>query len=225
MLTNVKQFCCCQWRENRSLPYNPNLSFVLGYAEQADYPEGTCNRASFLNRANVCYLNALLHVLARVPLLYHWAVQHFQNTDATHDKSVCSLCNLGEDLHCLCYAENSNSQLAKTVARRGSWSNGFLDGAAQQDVNEALRLLWTSCENVDEEQFKSMCLHTPEILEEYHRHLNSKAALPLLRLARGVTASVSRCGYCSSTNTLYDGWTPLRFLVQVVTDMIVPTAI
>jgi ubiquitin C-terminal hydrolase len=56
----------------------------------------------------------------------------------------------------------------------------------------------------------------PAVLEAYHDHLNSKAALPVLRLARGVTASVSRCGYCNSSNTIYDDWTSLDLSVPAV---------
>jgi ubiquitin C-terminal hydrolase len=189
---------------------------LLGYVEQTDYPQSTCNRASLQNPANVCYLNALLHVLARVPLLYHWAVQHFDNTNTEHDKSVCCLCHLGSDLHRLSYSDHSHPRIAETVASRESWSNGLLAGARQQDVHEALQLLLTACQNEDEEHFKSICLDMPEILETYHAHLNSKAALPVLRLARGVTASVSRCGYCNSSNTIYDDWTSLELSVPAV---------
>lgn len=61
-----------------------------------------------------------------------------------------------------------------------------------------------------------MCLDTPEILEEYHGHLNSKAPLPVLRLTRGVTASVSQCGACRSSHTMYDDWTSLELSVPAV---------
>ena len=132
------------------------ITGLLGYVEQADYPKDTRNRASLHNRASVCYLNALLHVLTRVPFVYHWAVQHFHKADSSHDKSVCCLCNLGSDLHRLSYSERSNPQISATVASRESWSTGLLAGAMQQDVHEALRLLWTACQHVDEEQFKSM---------------------------------------------------------------------
>ena len=193
-----------------------DITGLLGYVEQTDYPQSTCNRASLQNPANVCYLNALLHVLARVPLLYHWAVQHSDNSTNEHDKSNCCLCHLGSDLHRLSHSTHSYPLIAATVDSRESWSNGFLAGTDQQDVHEALQFLLTACENVDEEHFKSMCLDMPAVLEAYHAHSNSKAALPVLRLARGVTASVSRCGYCNSSNTIYDDWTSLELSVPAV---------
>ena len=55
-------------------------------------------RAALHNPGNMCYLNSMLHVLARTPSIRNWAVQHRAlNTGRTGHQS-CTLCDLGDDL-------------------------------------------------------------------------------------------------------------------------------
>ena len=82
---------------------------------------------------------------------------------------MCCLCHLGEDFDRPSYLDTCLPQVADTAASRESWSNGLPAGVEEQDVHEALRLLWNACQNVDEEQFKTMCSGTPEMWKEYHR--------------------------------------------------------
>ena len=57
-------------------------------------------RASLHNPGNMCYLNALLHVLARTRSIRNWAVQPWAQCEQTPGHLSCAFCDLGADLRC-----------------------------------------------------------------------------------------------------------------------------
>ena len=72
---------------------------ILGYPAQGEtYVDPV--RASLRNPGNMCYLNALLHVLARTPRIRNWAVQHLALYGQRPGHLPCVLCDLGADLRC-----------------------------------------------------------------------------------------------------------------------------
>eukprot|EP00973_Karenia_brevis_P075897 10544489-Karenia_brevis.AAC.1 len=71
---------------------------LLGYAARVAVDvDNAC--ASLVNLGNTCYLNALLHILARIPSVRSWCYQHQQHWggDSMH-VAHCSLCALAADL-------------------------------------------------------------------------------------------------------------------------------
>ena len=77
-----------------------DASSLLGYTEQGEnFAEPA--KASLHNPGNMCYINAMLHVLARTPSVRHWAMKHLELHAETPAHAPCSLCDLGADLRFL----------------------------------------------------------------------------------------------------------------------------
>ena len=57
---------------------------------------------SLRNLGNTCYLNALIHVLTRIPFFRQWCFEHQETIMGSEHKSEnCALCTLAYDLSCV----------------------------------------------------------------------------------------------------------------------------
>ena len=114
-----------------------DVSEMLGYSGEVTelVDEVSCGLRSL---GNTCYLNALLHALARIPSVMHWCCRHQESfsRDASHMQS-CPLCNLAHDLRCI--TVHDAGVVAPITARcRGAWSAGRFDNMSQQDAHDTL---------------------------------------------------------------------------------------
>ena len=69
----------------------------LGYTHHGDLYVDPA-RAALHNPGNMCFLNSMLHVLARTPSIRNWAVQHRELNTGSRGHQPCTLCDLGDDL-------------------------------------------------------------------------------------------------------------------------------
>ena len=90
--------------------------------------------AALQNAGNTCYLNALLHVLARVAELRWWFQQHLICNRVAHAGLDCPLCLLARDLSRLCIDVDATPFVPEIVQARGRWSGGAFANRQQQDV-------------------------------------------------------------------------------------------
>ena len=67
------------------------------------------------NVGNTCYLNALVHVLARIDQLRRWFQQHLELWGVAHDGLRCPLCMLAQDINRLCNDVDTTQCAACTV--------------------------------------------------------------------------------------------------------------
>ena len=74
-----------------------DVSCHLGYTHRGDIYVDPA-RAALHNPGNMCYLNSMLHVLARTPSIRNWAVQHRALNTGRSGHHPCTLCDLGDDL-------------------------------------------------------------------------------------------------------------------------------
>ena len=136
---------------------------------------------------NTCYLNALLQVLARIRLLRVWVFEHYRVWHAVHAELSCPICCLATDLHCIYEGGATETPYTPTiVATRHLWSNGFFNNRLQQDVTEAMNMLF-------------MTLHDVEA-----RGLPGDISSPmweLLEVAGEQCLMCETCGCCSSTTS------------------------
>ena len=106
--------------------------------------------ASLQNAGNTCYLNATLHVLARIPLLRNWFRQHVQKWQRPHSRFNCFLCAIGRDVERLCGQGHFPGFIPEIVDLRSHWSHEQFAGKRQHDVTEMLSLLFDSLNTIDE---------------------------------------------------------------------------
>ena len=134
-----------------------DIAEVLGYVDS----ESTTNlkdnhKGALLNAGNTCYLNALLHVLARVTKCREWFQQHLKNCGESHAGQECPLCSIAEDVNRLCVDVDATPFLPAIVRARHLWSHGAFADSEQQDVTEAVQLLFDSLNAVDERAASSL---------------------------------------------------------------------
>ena len=125
-------------RADRVAPV-PNVADLLGYDGHGTL-DTDHKMASLHNAGNTCYLNALLHVLARVPALRHWMHQHLRRWHQAHEGFNCCLCAIAQDLSRLCIDVDPEPFVPEIVKLRGDWSNGHFANTQQHGVTEAICL-------------------------------------------------------------------------------------
>jgi len=101
------------------------------------------------NLGNTCYLNALLHVLARVPALRHWLEQHLKMHFQAHAGLSCPLCVVAQDVNHLCTDVDATPFAPAFVKNRHRWSSGAFGNTRQQDAGDAWQRLLGALEEVD----------------------------------------------------------------------------
>ena len=176
---------------------------LLGYSMSskvfADKVTATLSNAG----TNVCYLNAALHVLARVPSIHTWAAQHLQMRKC---KRVCVLCNLGKDFRNLTASAAKTPFHAQIVQTRASWSNSFFSGSLQHDAHEALMFLLTECEQVDYTALCRMPLNTVDManIERNAYENGDRYSTPFWDVCGVLTRKTPKCLECKSTSPRYE---------------------
>ena len=88
---------------------------------------------------NTCYLNALLHVLARVECIRIWLSEHKRVHHDGSSEPTCMVCKLIDDVHDLTSTGSMVPLRPRIVLSRACWNPRFRN-AGQQDASEA----WTS---------------------------------------------------------------------------------
>ncbi len=121
----------------------------LGYVDNGRCMEDNTT-AALRNPHNMCYLNALLHVLSRVALLRQWFQQHLEKWRQAHAPLNCPLCLIAQDVNKLCIDVDATPFVPPVVRTRALWSHGAFDDDDQHDVTEAVRLLFDSLNSIDD---------------------------------------------------------------------------
>ena len=121
----------------------------LGYISSMDIIEDNLIEALH-NSGNTCYLNAMLHVFARVPALCQWSRQHAARWGELHRGLACPLCLLAKDVTRLRVDVAPAPFEAEVVQHRALWSQGVFEDSRQHDVTEAIGSLLDSMNSVDE---------------------------------------------------------------------------
>ena len=129
-----------------------NVSDLLGYKGGVAADSSDNKQAALKNAGNTCYLNALLHVFARVPALRHWCQQHLVRCHSRHAGLNCHLCAVAQDLGRLCVDVSRRGFVPEIVRLRAEWSNRLFANSGQQDVTEAIALLLMGLNAVDESE-------------------------------------------------------------------------
>lgn len=95
-------------------------------------------RASLKNKANTCYLNALLHAISCVPAVANW-ISHHRHED--ENIAPCTLCDLRSDVQHLRFGAEGSCIEPRIAKNRATWSQGQFAGRSQQDAHEAYGIL------------------------------------------------------------------------------------
>lgn len=180
---------------------------LLGYASEGDVYVDPA-QAALHNPRNMCYLNAVLHVLARTPSIRNWAVHHLALCPGSQGAQTCFLCDLGTDLRRLSIDDDAVPQVACIVRSRGAWSRGAFASSNQQDAHEALGCLLDACEAVDWNMLLALPLPV-EVSAALARNGGSNAdrySTPFRRALGGLQQSTVTCKACRSTSARLDMW-------------------
>ena len=137
-----------------------NVWSALGYscAQERDASLVDLVRAALRNVGNTCYLNALLHVLARIPTLRTWFQEHLNLFGQSHAGLTCPLCSLARDVNQLCLDVDATPFVPTIVKERALWSRGMFHDNDQHDVTEAIQLLLHSLNAVDERAMTALAV-------------------------------------------------------------------
>jgi uncharacterized UBP type Zn finger protein len=166
----------------------------------------TCEDASqcaLINPGNTCYLNSLLNVLAKVPLVRTWLANHQEiAAEAGAHHPACLLCTLGRDVSRLTSeALRGGSFVPEVVQRRGAWCHGF-NNLRQQDAHEAFCALMAACEDVD---YRKLCDCGVDDELDVNAGTNSlRYSTPFWRAFGGLQLTTVTCTTCSCVTRKYD---------------------
>ena len=199
---------------SRPDPNNPRNSLLLAPPAQdvsalLGYEDGTFDYVDYVsgalrNLGNTCYLNAILHVLARVPSVRRWCARHqvrfAQESDHPND---CLLCALAFDLSHLAVDLGGVPTAPKIAQRRAAWSHGAFDDYLQHDAHEAFGILMEGCEQVDANV--ACLLGLPELAR--NGHVNScRYSTPFWKAFGGILRSEVMCHACGYAESQYEMW-------------------
>jgi len=180
-----------------------DVSALLGYEDgEFDYVDHV--RGALQNLGNTCYLNALLHVLGRVPSIRRWCASHQMRFGQDPGHPVdCVLCALSLDLAHLA-VDVSSAPVAPAVAqRRAAWSHGAFRGFAQHDAHEAFGILMEECEQVDANAARHLGL--PELARNGGAN-SDRHSTPFWKAFGGVLWSEVTCHACGHKSAQYEMW-------------------
>ena len=184
-----------------------DASELLGYTSDGDVYVDPA-QAALMNPGNMCYLNAMLHVLARTPSIRSWAVQHLSLCGRLQIGQPCCLCDLGSDLKRLSIDSDAVPQVARVVRSRGAWSQGAFANTGQQDAHEAFCCLLDACEAIDLNKLLALPLPTEarSILARSGNNNADRYSTPFWRALGGVQRSTVTCNACGSTSARLEMW-------------------
>ena len=141
-------------------------SSLLGYCEDVICLQDSFHVALY-NPSTQCYLNALLHIMARTQSLQRWVTQHADLSVTRCHSSNCILCVLARDVRRLCVGTDDTPLTAGIVQRRSSWStNEFQEG--QHDIGAAFDKLMIALNQQDEEAVVPWCTYASFLFLEIH---------------------------------------------------------
>ena len=141
-------------------------SSLLGYWDDVTVLQDSLH-AALWNPSNQCYLNALLHIIARTQPLQRWVTQHADLSVTRCHSSNCILCVLARDVRRLCVGTDDTPLTAGIVQRRSSWStNEFQEG--QHDIGAAFDKLMIALNQQDEEAVVPCCTYASFLFLEIH---------------------------------------------------------
>ena len=186
-----------------------NVATRIGYAvAEADLLYEDATIAALENPGLVCYLNATLHVLARVPKIRQWAVMHLRRHG---NAPTCTLCALGQDLHQLATSADPMPFMAATVLTRATWSNGlFNDPARQECAHEAFVTLFEKCDDVD---FAALRAAEPAVATAFGGENVHRYSTPSWQACGGKSITTHTCPHCSATVSKLSVWQSLLLAV------------
>ena len=155
------------------------------------------------NVGNTCYLNALLHALARIPRVALWSAGHERLArDRPHGE--CLLCKFAADIRCIrSGSPRLGGYVPQIVKARGEWSNERFRNTAQQDAEEAYGLLCPCLNDVDGEALGNM---VPLQYMEHGGMNSTRYSTPYWSIFGGVQCSNVKCQRpgCGRESRTYD---------------------
>ena len=187
-----------------------DVSVLLGYEDGAfDYVDHI--GGALQNCGNTCFLNALLHVLVRIPSIRRWCGRHqVQFGQDPGHAAECVLCALAFDLSHLAVDLTGVPASPRIVLRRAAWSDGAYANCQQHDAHEAFGLLMDACEEVDNTAATSLGLM--EMLQNGGTN-SCRYSTPKWKAFGGIQISTVLCRACGDRAAMYDMWHCLSLAV------------
>ncbi|MAF76427.1 MAG: hypothetical protein CMF17_11365 [Idiomarinaceae bacterium] len=172
---------------------------LLGYTtgDVADEDHTSC---VLRNIGNTCYLDALLHILAKVPSVRAWLSGHRMLATEDDHSTSCLLCWLAGDIHRLTSSTGSVPFVPRVVRNRGEWCAAFR-GHRQQDAHEAFCALVDECEELDLRKLRS---YNVEELGENLEINSVRYSTPFWRAFGGLQLCTVTCSRCGAVSSRYD---------------------
>ena len=175
-----------------------SVAATLGYTYNVQQTPLEDNlTAALRNAGNTCYLNALLNVLARVTTLRLWFQQHLDMWGVAHAGLRCPLCVIARDVNQLCHDVDNTPFVPALATHRASWSAGVFNNYQQQDVTEAITLLFDTLNSVDERTRTAIAASTQAVWPA-HADDESKYTTPMWDILQTLFVSRLRCASCNA---------------------------
>ena len=162
-----------------------NWYALIGYSEATSDVDDFF-AVGLTNLGNICYINALLHALARLSTVSCWTMQH----RTLCRRSDCPLCDLAGDLSVLTSPKTMSSHIPLSAQNRAAWGGDRFNNYQQQDSSEAFTALLTACDEVDVNAALLLGI-SGDLLA--HGMNSSRYSTPQYRAFGGLTASTLRC--------------------------------
>ena len=112
---------------------------------------------------NTCYLNALLHVLARVECFRVWLSEHKSVHHDGQSEPTCMVCKLVDDINDITSTCSDTPLRPRIVLSRACWNPRFRN-ACQQDASEVWRSLLNTLDLVDVHRLEDLQLRVRQRL-------------------------------------------------------------
>ena len=183
-----------------------DISEELGYFPCGDAHEDHAG-AALLNAGNTCYLNALLHAMARVSRLRGWFQQHLELANKAHERLGCTLCSLAQDVWRLCLDADGAAFVPETVRTRALWSDDAFANNVQQDAAEAFVLLMDKLDGVDEGAMNASCKAAADLNNGRN---STRLTTPMWKCLGGTHTSTLFCTGCRLRSCTAECWSTLE---------------
>ena len=170
-----------------------DLFIQIGYSHDAAEAEDF-HAVALQNLGNTCYLNALLHAVARLPSVRSWSAQHQSFCAFSHGSpGVCALCDLAYDLNSITEQITEEAVAPRSVIKRAVWGGHRFDNLLQHDASEAFTVLFSACDAIDVHAARD--LQPPGLLLE-DSISSVRYSTPYYRTFGGLSLSILKCNKC-----------------------------